>query len=76
MANYYVQCEVCLCMCDVSPCYDCLGKQSKQFQAENKRLKDAINAYGNHPDGFDWAVLEKIEHLEAELEGKDARPAL
>ena len=32
-----------------------------------KQLKKAILDYGNSSLGFDWAVLDKIDHLEAEL---------
>lgn len=34
-------------------------------EAENRRLKKAIEDYGNNPAGFDWAVLEKIETQES-----------
>lgn len=45
-----------------------------QLVAENQMLKEqieqrekAINAYGNNPAGFDWAVLDKIDRLERAL---------
>ena len=39
----------------------------KQLEAGNKRLKRAIEEFGNNPAGFDWAVLEKLEKLEKAL---------
>ena len=39
-----------------------------EVEAENKRLKKAIEDYGNNPAGFDWAVLEEIEQLKEALE--------
>jgi len=40
----------------------------KSLQDENDRLKKAITDFGKNPAGFDWAVLEKIDNLEAENE--------
>jgi len=34
-------------------------------ESENRRLKKAIEDYGNNPAGFDWAILEKIENQES-----------
>lgn len=45
---------------------DDLPERYNELEAENKRLKKAIEDFGNNPAGFDWAVLEKIEQLEAE----------
>ncbi len=45
-----------------------LETKVEQLQVENKRLKKAIENYGNNPAGFDWAVLEKLDEQEIELE--------
>lgn len=43
-------------------------KEFDRLQAENDRMKQLIESYGNNPAGFDWGVLAKIDELERELE--------
>lgn len=44
--------------------YQMQREEIKKLKDENKRLKKAIEDYGNNPAGFDWAVLERMEQLE------------
>jgi len=39
----------------------------EESKAEVGRLRKAIESFGNNPAGFDWAVLSRIEELEAEV---------
>ena len=42
------------------------GTKETKLQAENERLKKAILDFGNGEMDFDWAVLDRIDVLEAE----------
>ncbi len=43
-------------------------EQYEQLEAENKKLKKAIESFGKNLAGFDWAVLERIDTLEHAIE--------
>jgi len=45
-----------------------MADEIESLRTENERLKKAITDFGKNPVGFDWAVLEKIDNLEAENE--------
>lgn len=45
-----------------------LLEERDELRNENKRLKSAIEAFGSNPAGFDWAVLERLEQQELEIE--------
>lgn len=44
------------------------AERVSELEAENARLRKAIESYGNNPAGFDWAVLGRIDELERENE--------
>lgn len=47
-------------------------EENIRLTKENKRLKKAIEDFGNNPAGFDWGVLEQLGNLEEEIDRLDA----
>ena len=45
-----------------------LARAIQQLQVQNEHLQKALLGLGRNPDGFDWAVLDKIDTLETENE--------
>ena len=47
---------------------DACLKDIKALEAENRKLKKAIEDFGKNPAGFDWGVLDRIDQLEEVLD--------
>ena len=52
---------------DIHKEYQDIAGLLEKSETENKRLKKAIDDFGNNPAGFAWAVLERIEQQETQL---------